>query len=42
MVEGSPRTRAIPSPVPTTRPTSSRWVSGSKDSTWRRSAAAMS
>src|SRR5919108_99923 len=41
MAPGSPRTRAMPSPVSSTRPTSSRSVSGSKASTCLRSASAM-
>src|SRR6266511_499713 len=42
MVEGIPSTRAMPSPVSTTRPTSSRVTVGRNDSTWRFSAAAIS
>ena len=42
MVEGMPSTRAIPSPVSVTRPTSSRVTVGRNDSTCFLSAAAMS
>src|SRR5919106_2335954 len=42
MAPGRPATRAIPSPVSTTRPTSWRSVSGRKPSTCLRSASAMS
>src|SRR5919108_4966062 len=39
---GRPRTRAMPSPVCSTRPTSSRPTSGLKSFTWRRSASVIS
>src|SRR5215211_2489041 len=42
MVEGMPSTRAMPSPVSVTRPTSSRVTEGRKDSTCFLSAAAIS